>query len=74
MVPPRAISDAVHLHDTIELVDRLMALPRLTAGQGAYLETFRLSWSQPTKRNITGSTLQASPASILCVTCLRRTG
>ncbi|MCC5829021.1 MAG: helix-turn-helix domain-containing protein [Phycisphaeraceae bacterium] len=39
LMPPRAITDDVHLDDTAEMIDRLMAIPRLTKGQALYLET-----------------------------------
>jgi len=39
MMPPRAITDDVHNENTLEVIDRLMALGKLTEGQGQYLET-----------------------------------
>ncbi len=37
--PPRAISDDAHLEKTLGVIDRLMALGRLTADQAQYMET-----------------------------------
>ncbi len=39
LMPPRAIVDDVQLDNTIEMIDRLMALNKLTKDQGAYMET-----------------------------------
>ncbi len=39
MTPPQAIMDDVHYENTIEMIDRLMALGKMTKGQGHYLET-----------------------------------
>ncbi len=39
MLPPRAIRDEVDYENTIEMLDRLTSLPRLTKGQQQYLET-----------------------------------
>lgn len=39
IMPPRAIMDEAHYVETVEMVDRLMALGRLTKGQASYLET-----------------------------------
>jgi HTH-type transcriptional regulator/antitoxin HigA len=39
LMPPRAIADDVELENVIEMVDQLMALPRLTKGQSLYLQT-----------------------------------
>ena len=39
LMPPRAITDESHYEDTIDMVDRLMVLPKHTKGQAAYLET-----------------------------------
>lgn len=39
MMPPRAIQDEVHYDNTIEMLDRLTSLPRMTKGQEQYLET-----------------------------------
>lgn len=39
MMPPRAIADDIQLDNAIKMVDRLMAIPKLTNGQVLYLET-----------------------------------
>lgn len=39
MMPPQAIADEVQYDNTLEVVDRLMAAGKLTAGQALYLET-----------------------------------
>jgi HTH-type transcriptional regulator/antitoxin HigA len=39
LMPPQAIADDVQLDNTIEMIDRLMAKPKLTKGQSVYLET-----------------------------------
>lgn len=39
MMPPRAIQDEVQYDNTIEMLDRLTSLPRMTKGQEQYLET-----------------------------------
>lgn len=39
MMPPRAIQDEVQYDNTIEVLDRLTSLPRMTQGQNQYLET-----------------------------------
>jgi len=39
LMPPRAITDDVHYENTTEMIDRLMASPKLTKGQESYLET-----------------------------------
>lgn len=38
-MPPRAIMDEAHFDETVEMIDRLMTIPRHTKGQAAYLET-----------------------------------
>ena len=39
MMSPQAIMDDVHFENTVEMIDRLMVLGKLTKGQGLYLET-----------------------------------
>lgn len=39
LMPPRAISDDVEHENTVEMIDRLMAVEGLTKGQESYLET-----------------------------------
>lgn len=39
MLPPRAIADEVDYQNTIEMLDRLTSIARLTKGQKQYLET-----------------------------------
>jgi HTH-type transcriptional regulator/antitoxin HigA len=39
MMPPQAIQDEVQYDNTIEMLDRLTSLPRMTKGQAQYLET-----------------------------------
>jgi antitoxin component HigA of HigAB toxin-antitoxin module len=39
MMPPMAIRDDVHHANTLEVVDRLMQIEKLSAGQSDYLET-----------------------------------
>lgn len=39
LMPPRAIMDAVEHDNSIEMIDRLMAVGKLTKGQQIYLET-----------------------------------
>ena len=39
LMPPQAIADDVQLENTTEMIDRLMAKPKLTKGQALYLET-----------------------------------
>jgi len=39
LMPPQAILDDVHLENTVEMIDRLMASGRLTKGQASYMET-----------------------------------
>ncbi len=38
-MPPQAILDDVHLKNTVEMIDDLMASGKLTKGQALYLET-----------------------------------
>lgn len=38
-MPPQAILDDVHLENTVEMIDDLMASGKLTKGQALYLET-----------------------------------
>jgi HTH-type transcriptional regulator/antitoxin HigA len=39
LVPPHAIRDDLHYRNTLEMIDRLMGIERLTSGQSLYLET-----------------------------------
>lgn len=39
LMPPQAIADDVQLDNVLEMVDRLMAIPKHTKGQATYLET-----------------------------------
>ena len=39
MMPPQAIQDDVQYANTLEVIDRLMAVAKLTKGQALYLET-----------------------------------
>jgi HTH-type transcriptional regulator/antitoxin HigA len=39
MMPPQAVQDEVQYANTLEVIDRLMAIRKLTKGQGVYLET-----------------------------------
>lgn len=39
LFPPQAIMDEVQHENTVEMVDRLMAMGKLTQGQALYLET-----------------------------------
>jgi HTH-type transcriptional regulator/antitoxin HigA len=39
MMPPQAVTDDVHYTNTVEMIDRLMRLGKLTDGQRLYLET-----------------------------------
>jgi len=39
LMPPQAIADDIHLDNAIEMIDRLMTIPRLTKGRALYLET-----------------------------------
>jgi len=39
VMPPQAIADDVQLDHTIEMIDRLMTIAKLTKGQECYLET-----------------------------------
>ncbi len=39
LMPPRAIVDAIHYEETLEIIDRLMSAGKLTSGQESYLET-----------------------------------
>lgn len=39
LMPPRAIMDDSHLNENLQMIDRLMGIPRHTKGQAAYLET-----------------------------------
>lgn len=39
MMPPMAIRDEVQYANYLEVIDRLMQVPRLSAGQADYLET-----------------------------------
>ncbi len=38
-MPPQAISDDVRYENTVEMIDRLMAVDHLTKGQAVYMET-----------------------------------
>jgi len=38
-MPPQAILDDVHLQNSVEMIDELMANGKLTKGQASYLET-----------------------------------
>lgn len=39
LMPPQAIADDIQLDNAIEMIDRIMAIPKLTKGQALYLET-----------------------------------
>ncbi|HUO07432.1 MAG TPA: transcriptional regulator [Phycisphaerae bacterium] len=39
LMPPMAIRDDVHHQNTVEMIDRLMQIPRHSRGQANYLET-----------------------------------
>src|SRR5699024_7708938 len=39
LMPPQAIADDVQLENTVEMIDRLMAVAHPTKGQAIYLET-----------------------------------
>ncbi len=39
MMPPQAVQDEVQYANTLEVIDRLMAVAKLTRGQALYLET-----------------------------------
>ncbi|HEX5136900.1 MAG TPA: helix-turn-helix domain-containing protein [Planctomycetota bacterium] len=39
LMPPQAIADEVHYENSIEMIDRLMAVGKPTRGQRIYLET-----------------------------------
>ena len=39
LMPPRAITDDVHLDNTIEMIERLMDIAKPTKGQAEYLKT-----------------------------------
>jgi HTH-type transcriptional regulator/antitoxin HigA len=39
LMPPQAIADDVQLDNTTEMIDQLMAVPKLTRGQALYLQT-----------------------------------
>jgi hypothetical protein len=39
MMPPQAIQDEVQYANTLEVIDRLMAIRKLTKGQSVYMET-----------------------------------
>ncbi len=39
LMPPQAILDDVHLENSVDMIDRLMASGKLTKGQASYLET-----------------------------------
>jgi len=39
LMPPQAVVDDVQLDNTIEMIDRLMTIRKLSKGQAAYLET-----------------------------------
>jgi len=39
MMPPQAVQDDVQYANTLEVIDRLMAIAKLTKGQALYLET-----------------------------------
>lgn len=39
VMPPQAIADDIQLDNAIEMIDRLMTIPKLTKGQAIYLET-----------------------------------
>ena len=39
ILPPQAIQDDVHYENTVDMIDRLMAIGKLTKGQALYLET-----------------------------------
>ena len=39
LLPPQAIQDDVHYENTVEIIDQLMAIGKLTKGQTLYLET-----------------------------------
>ena len=38
-MPPQAVQDEVQYANTLEVIDRLMAVAKLTKGQALYLET-----------------------------------
>ena len=39
ILPPQAIQDDVYYENTVEIIDRLMTIGKLTKGQALYLET-----------------------------------
>ena len=39
VMPPMAITDDIHLAATLDVIDRLMQIEELSAGQASYLET-----------------------------------
>ncbi len=39
LMPPQALMDDVHYENTIEMIDRLMAVGKLSKGQELYMET-----------------------------------
>ena len=39
IIPPRAILDDIHLADSVEMIDALMASGKLSKGQAIYMET-----------------------------------
>ena len=39
LLPPQAIQDDIHYENTLEIIDQLMAVRKLTKGQALYLET-----------------------------------
>jgi len=39
LMPPQALMDDVHYENTVDMIDRLMALGKLTKGQELYMET-----------------------------------
>src|SRR5262245_53494064 len=42
LMPPRAIHDEVAYENTLEMIDALTSVPRLSAGQAAYLDTLTI--------------------------------
>lgn len=67
MLPPRFIRRVADYHRAIEMIDRLTALPRLSKGQGDYLETLSVLVEAYERQRIEIKTADLNPVEVLGV-------
>ena len=64
MMPPRAIHDDIEYRNTLELIDAVLARPKLTKGQAGYVETWAVL-IEAYEREHHGIDTEASPVEAL---------